>query len=277
MTAPASRRLWVFSDLHQDWPENTWDPTAHAPPGGFDVAVVAGDVHMPITRALGWLAERLPGVPLVYVPGNHDFWWDRGEERYTLADQMARGREIAARHGIHLLTDDAVTIGGARFAGGTLWTDFRLGSTSLTQAMRSAQGREGMVDYRRIRTGPRSRDRIEPEDILALHRHTRAFLDATLDTPHDGPTVIVTHHAPHPDSLPDPHGPLRWCDASDLRELIHARGPDLWVHGHIHHAADYRAGPTRIVCNPRGHADESSEFDARKIVVLTGTPVGAGN
>ena len=38
-------RLWVFSDLHQDWPENTWDPAAHAPPGGFDVAVVAGDVH----------------------------------------------------------------------------------------------------------------------------------------------------------------------------------------------------------------------------------------
>ena len=29
-----------------------------------------------------------------------------------------------------------------------------------------------------------------------------------------------------------------------------------WVHGHIHHAADYTIGPTQIVCNPRGHADE---------------------
>ncbi len=136
---PAGPRLWTFSDLHQEWPGNAWDPAAHAPPDGFDVAVVAGDVHMPLTRALDWLAERLPGVPVVYVPGNHDFWWDRGEDRYTLADLMSRGRDVAARHGIHLLLDDAVVIGGTRFAGGTLWTDFRHGSTTLTQAMRSAQ------------------------------------------------------------------------------------------------------------------------------------------
>ena len=79
----------VFSDLHQDWPENAWDPSDHAPPDGFDVAVVAGDVHMPLTRALDWLDERLPGMPVVYVPGNHDFWWDRGDERYTIRDQVA--------------------------------------------------------------------------------------------------------------------------------------------------------------------------------------------
>ncbi|MGW9820494.1 3',5'-cyclic AMP phosphodiesterase CpdA [Methylorubrum extorquens] len=270
MTGSPTRRLWVFSDLHQDWPENAWDPAAHTPSEGFDVAVVAGDVHMPLTRALGWLSERLPGVPVVYMPGNHDFWWDRGEERYTLADQMARGCEVAARHGIHLLMDDAVTIGSTRFAGGTFWTDFRFGSTSLTHGMRSAQGREGMVDYRRIRTGPRSRDRVEPEEILALHRRTRAFLDAVLMTPHDGPTVVVTHHAPHPDSLPDPHSHLRWCDASDLRDLIQARGPDLWIHGHIHHAADYTVGSTQIVCNPRGHADEVTGFGLGRITMPRG-------
>lgn len=35
-------RLWVWSDVHAEWPENAWDPAAHAPVGGFDVAVVAG-------------------------------------------------------------------------------------------------------------------------------------------------------------------------------------------------------------------------------------------
>lgn len=268
MTWSPARRFWAFSDLHQEWPENAWDPAAHAPPGGFDVAVVAGDVHMPLTRSLVWLAERLPGVPVVYVPGNHDFWWDRGEERYTLADQMARSRELAARHGIHLLLDDAVVIGGTRFAGGTLWTDFRLGSFSLPHGMRSAQGRFGMVDYRRIRIGSRSRQRVEPEEILALHRATRAFIDATVAVPHEGPTVVVTHHAPHPDSLPGPHADMPWCYASDLRDLIHARAPDLWVHGHVHHAADYLVGRTRIVCNPRGHADEASGFDPAKVMCL---------
>lgn len=218
-------------------------------------------MHTPLTRALDWLAERLPGVPVVYVPGNHDFWWDRGEERYTLADQLSRGRDVAARHGIHLLMDDAVTLGGTRYLGGTLWTDFRLGSTTLTHGMRSAQGRFGMVDYRRIRTGPSSRHRIEPAEVLAMHRRTRAFLEATLAVPHDGPTVVVTHHAPHPNSLIDPREDMRWCYASDLRDIIHSREPDLWVHGHVHHAADYRVGQTRIVCNPRGHVEEVSGFD----------------
>ena len=263
-----AQRLWVFSDLHQDCIENAWDPSAHAPAGSFDVAVVAGDVQMPLVRALDWLAERLPGVSVVYVPGNHDFWWDRGEERYNLNDQMSRGRDIAARHGIHLLMDDAVTLGGVRYLGGTLWTDFRLGSFSLTHGFRSAQGRDGMVDYRRIRTGPRSRDRIEPEAVLTMHQATRAFLDAELAEPHAGPTVVATHHAPHPDSLPSRFAHLAWCDASDLTGLIEERGPDLWVHGHVHRHADYRVGRTRIVCNARGHVDERTGFEPGMVVTV---------
>ncbi|MCJ2046366.1 metallophosphoesterase [Methylobacterium sp. J-078] len=259
-------RLWVFSDLHQDCPENAWDPAAHAPAGGFNVVVVAGDVHMPLTRALEWLGERLPGVPLVYVPGNHDFWWDRGEERYTIFDQIARGRDRAAALGITLLLDVAVTLGGTRYLGGTLWTDFRLGSFSLTHGMRSAQGRDGMVDYRRIRTGPSSRHRIEPEAVLAMHRRTRAFLDAGLAEAHDGPTVVVTHHAPHPHSLSSRHQHLAWCDASDLSGMIDVHGPDLWLHGHVHRHSDYRVGRTRIVCNARGHVDESTGFISGMII-----------
>jgi 3',5'-cyclic AMP phosphodiesterase CpdA len=224
------------------------------------VAVVAGDVHMPLVRALEWLGGRLPGVPVVYVPGNHDFWWDRGEERYSLADQMSRGRDVAARHGIHLLMDDAVTLGDERYLGGMLWTDFRLGSFSLTHAFRSAQGRDGMVDYRRICTGPRSRDRIEPEDVPAMYRATRSFLDAELDQRHDGATVVVTHHAPHPESLPSRYANLAWCDASDLTGLIEQREPDLWGHGHVHRRADCRVGRIPVVCNARGHADENSAF-----------------
>ncbi|MGN7127392.1 metallophosphoesterase [Methylorubrum thiocyanatum] len=244
MTGPAPRgqRLWPFSDLHQEHDDNAWDPAVHTPAGGFDVAVVAGDVHMPLTRSLDWLSERLPGVPVVYVPGNHDFWWDRSEDRYTICDQFEHGRERAAALGIHLLLDDVAVIGAIRFLGGTLWTDFRLGSLGLTHAFRSAQGRFGMVDYRRIRTGPRSRNRIEPGEILAMHRTTRLFIETELARPHDGPTVVVTHHAPHPDSLPDPHADLTWSYASDLTDLVVDRGPDLWMHGYVHHAVTMGPG-----------------------------------
>jgi hypothetical protein len=89
---------------------------------------------------------------------------------------------------------------------------------------------------------------------------SRVWLDAQLGLPHAGPTVVVTHHAPHADSLP-PGFDLAHCYASDLSRLIHDRQPNLWVHGHLHNRVDYRLGATRIVCNPRGHADERSGFD----------------
>lgn len=144
------------------------------------MAVVAGDVHMPLTRSLDWLAERLLGVPVVYVPGNHDLYWDRGEERYTIYDQIERGRDRVSALGIHLLLDAAVVVGGMRLMGGTLWTNFALSPHGLSHAFRTAQGRFGMKDYRRIRTGPRSRNRIEPGEVLAIHLATRAFIVGSL-------------------------------------------------------------------------------------------------
>ena len=246
-------RLWIFSDLHQEWPENAWDPAAHAPPGGFDVAVVPGDIHTPLTSAIDWLADRLPGVPVVFVPGNHEFWWDRGDDRYTLADMAERGRDLAARRGVHLLMDGAVEI--------------RHGSDSWAHA--SGTARRWMNDYRRIRRQSSGRHRhIRPIETLALHRASRAFIDVALAAPFEGPTVVVTHHAPHPTSLWDPHADLRWCYASDLTDLIERRRPDLWVHGHVHSRADYLVGATRVVCNPRGHVDEGgvAAFDSDMVI-----------
>jgi DNA repair exonuclease SbcCD nuclease subunit len=224
------------------------------------VAVVAGGVHRPLLHALDWLGERLPGVPVVYVPGNHDFWWDHGEERYTIHDQITRGRDRAAALGIALLMDVAVALGDTRYLRGTLWTDFRLGTFSLTHGFRSAQSREGIVDYRRIRTGLSSRHRIDPEEVLAMRRTTRAFLDAGLAKGYDGPTVVVTHHVAHPDSPLPPHAHLACCDASDLSPTIDGHGPDLWVHGHAHRHSDHCVGRTRIVCNAHGHVDENLGF-----------------
>jgi Icc-related predicted phosphoesterase len=250
-------RLWIFSDLHQDWADNAWDPAACAP--ACDVIVVAGDAHSPLTKAIDWLADRLSGAQILYVPGNHDFWWDGGDDRYTLTDQVARGRDLAARRGVTLLDNDSVTLGGVRFLGATLWTDLRLGTWSATDAARSA--RRGMNDYHRVRRKPSGRHKyVRPSDTAALHRASRMWLDDQLGLPHAGPTVVVTHHAPHPYSLPDGFD-LAHCYGSDLSRLIHDRQPALWVHGHVHNRVDYWIGATRIVCNARGHADEPSGFD----------------
>ena len=254
-------RFWTFSDLHQEWPENRFDILAHTP-DAFDGVLVAGDIATPLTASLIWLHERFAGVPVAFVPGNHEFYWDGGETRYTIWDQIAQGRDLAARLGIHLLLDETVTLAGARIFGATLWTNLLLGSHSFGHARGTAEGRDGMKDYRKIRVGPRSKHRLTAADTLALHRQSRKSLVEALSPPHDGPTVVLTHHAPHPQSLRDPHMDLRWCYASDLSDDIAALKPDLWIHGHLHGHCDYRIGGTRIVMNARGHPEElwSAEF-----------------
>ena len=60
--------------------------------------------------------------------------------------------------------------------------------------------------------------------------------------------------------------PLTPAFASDLSRLIEDRGPDLWVHGHVHDSLDYEVGDTRIVCNPRGYGTENPAFDPSLVI-----------
>ncbi|UYO00234.1 MAG: metallophosphoesterase [Devosia sp.] len=279
-------RIWLLSDLHQEFmrdptaaatPHTRFDPAIHAPADGFDVVVLAGDVDVPLTSSLRWIADRFAGVPVVAVAGNHDFYSDP-DAPFTMTEMRRRGVDLAGELGIHLLDDSATVIDGVRFAGGTLWTDFSsIGYGDVRAKIAEAAGRFGMNDYRRIKRQsslhPGKRKRLSPEDTIAAHRDTRAFLESELARSHDGATVVVTHHAPLPQSLDDRHrGRLDWCYASDLSLLIDESQPDLWLHGHIHRAVDYTIGGTRIVSNPRGYAFDASErnhgFDAGRVIEI---------
>jgi Icc-related predicted phosphoesterase len=99
---------------------------------------------------------------------------------------------------------------------------------------------------------------LRPEDTLELHRASRAWLDARLRVPHDGPTIIVTHHAPSERSQPHQFigGELAPAFTSDLEDLVQMYQPDLGIHGHTHWSVDYQIGKTRIYSNQRGYPGE---------------------
>jgi hypothetical protein len=56
-----------------------------------------------------------------------------------------------------------------------------------------------LADYRLIEY---EGTRLLPSDTLAFQETAVAWLDQTLAEPHDGPTVVLTHHAPSPRSIP---------------------------------------------------------------------------
>ncbi|MGU3464316.1 metallophosphoesterase [Methylobacterium sp. C33D] len=261
-------RIWIFSDLHRDLSRSPWTP-GRIPEA--DVAVVAGDVGQGMATTILWLAQAIrPSMPVLFVPGNHEFYGSAMDEERIL------GRRAAERHGVTLLDDDTVEIGGLAFSGGTLWTDYALdGVGNRRRAMAAAQA--GLNDHRCVATtrSPGWKT-FRPGDAAALHAKTRAFLERALverDPPEARarPHVVITHHAPARASL-DPAfagSVLNPAFGSDLADLIAAGRPSLWLHGHVHASRDHRIGPTRILCNPHGYDGENFAFDPGCVVEVS--------
>jgi len=239
-------RIQLASDLHLELLASTWPQErliAAAP--GADVLVLAGDIDRGL-RAIERFA-RWP-VPVLYLAGNHEYYDSTWEQ--LRADM----RRAAAGTSVRFLDNDVVTLGGVRFLGSTLWTDYGLPGASQTDAMAAAE--DFLLDHRRIQTrsGP-----FRAAQALQEHLRSRAWLAGELARDSTTPTVVVTHHGPHPASVHARFAgsPINGAFVSDLTELVEQA--DLWLHGHVHDSFDYRVGRCRVVCNPRGYAQNRKE------------------
>lgn len=260
-------KIWTFSDLHFAFSRLDYDfefPDA-------DVCVVAGDITSPPLASVRWLQEHIGSrMPVVLVAGNHEYY---GYE-YTsaLAEVRARADEYPD---VHFLEDREVVIGGVRFLGATLWTDFELYGRPV-EAMREAH--LAMNDYRAIMHTVEPPVRMRPDITREIHKQSRAWLADRLAQPFDGPTVVVTHTCPHMLSVHPQYAgdALNPAFASDLSAEIARFQPDVWIHGHTHSNFDYMVPgtKTRVVCNPRGYVRqtnyayevENMMFDRYKVI-----------
>jgi predicted phosphodiesterase len=249
-------KIHVLSDLHTEF-----EPF-HPPETDADVVVLAGDTSTG-TRGIDLARDWFAGRPVVYVAGNHEFYRES-------TPRLQRKLADAARHaGVHYLENRAVVIGGVRFLGCTLWTDFELfgerhGSMAAAQA--------AMNDFRLIRVDPDYR-RFRPADARVSHMVSRDWLMRTLDAPFDGPTVVITHHAPSLRSVNELYRehPATPAYASDLEYLLDGR-VSLWIHGHTHVCVDYEVGGTRVFSNQRGYPEYAVDgFDPARCVEIGGS------
>lgn len=239
-------KLWVFSDLHIE--QSDWDLPEDQP--DCDVIVAAGDIHF-ASDAVIWLEERSRGRPVIYVPGNHE--WYSYRRSFSMAGELARAKALAAGTNVHLLQDEAIIIDGVRFLGSTLWTDYALYGDQQA-GMKLSQ--HALNDHRLFRLDDDG-TRFAPADALAMHVRSRQWLTEELHRNDGGvsATVVVTHHLPHRSSI-DPKfagHPLNVAFASDLADLIEQGRPVLWIHGHTHSSCDYVVGSTRVLFNPKGY------------------------
>ncbi len=223
-----------------------------------DVIVLAGDIHTGL-NGIKWIPKAFPDRPVIYILGNHEFYGQKIPELTSEIRDMARGTNV------HVLENERIEIGKIVFLGATLWTDFRLNGDPVLAEM-AAQ--TGMTDFQRIRVTPSYR-RFRPADARRFHARSLEWLVQQAEMARGAKVVVVTHHAPSPQSIPPRFGndPLNPAFASNLEPFIAKSGAVLWIHGHIHSRSDFVIGQTRVVANPRGYPGESGTgFDPAFVV-----------
>lgn len=258
-------RFLVWSDLHDEFWEGFDLPDLPAPVNGV---LIAGDTHtMGRHLEIPARAARKYGCPVAVIWGNHEPYgsiWSEllAEEERQLAAFRAEGLDIRVLHGA------ATEIAGVRIIGAPLWTDLKL----FPDLEGLAWGMVGdcLMDYRRIGVTPKRKFCVRT--MLDHHAMDKASIWDALRRPHDGPTIVMTHHIPvrqlvHPAREVGNDRKRALCAgfANDLWSEIKGFDIHTWICGHSHDNEAWtgsgKHGPIRFVMNGRGYPGEEVEFD----------------
>lgn len=220
-----------------------------------DYILLAGDILVPGTM------NRLIGLkldtPIFYVMGNHEFY--RGSWDTTIS----YNERLYANTNIQIFENRMMIVSNSniRIIGATLWTDFWV-PTIVGKEYHGNNCVKGMTDFAII-TG------VLLSKWEDRHKKSLKFITNCLSTKHDGPTIVMTHHAPSFKSnhVAYKNSPISGGFCSDLDYLIEEHQPDYWIHGHCHESFDYKIGKTRVICNPMGYPNDlNSEFNKNFVI-----------
>jgi predicted phosphodiesterase len=245
-------KIRVLSDLHI---EINGEPDL--PDVLCDAVVLAGDTGTKLS-GIKWAMKRFPGLPVLYILGNHEYYGDNFFGLLRHARQLCEGTHVK------VLEKDHVELGGWSIFGATLWTDLRLLGDPEVAAVDLAAP-NGLTEYRRVRYDHgKGFPKLRPTHTALDHERALRALDAFLAGRDPARCVVLTHHAPSPRTLPEneKQHPCAPAYASNLESLVASSGVRLWVHGHIHISADYVLGNTRLVANPLGYRDTPTRFNS---------------
>jgi DNA repair exonuclease SbcCD nuclease subunit len=206
--------------------------------------------------------------PIVLIDGNHEFYGGNidmieTEEDIWIAEMYKLGIPI------HILRGDAIEISGTRIAGATLWTDFDIWPDLSVIARQVAAG--SMNDFHLIKSGT-DNSAFTINQSINRHQAEKQKLIASINTPFDGPTVVMTHHIPVKDAVHQKYwrDPLTAAFANNMISAIEDLPFDHWIYGHSHENLEFSvnaSGRTRnFVSNPRGYPNETTRFDPLRMI-----------
>lgn len=244
-------KILYFSDMHKEFPKQ--DALPDLPPDeDYDVVVAAGDIGYEL-QGVKWLERKFPNHPVLFVPGNHEYYTnDFGHVKHLF--KMYDGP-------VKILDPGAIWIDGVVFIGATMWSDLKLKNY---YDLSPARVEASIADFRWGFTAA---------DMLKLHEQELDYVVEQLENKdiwNTDATVVITHFVPtqlcvHPKWLGSPLNPYFTNDHDHLMEDY---GYDLHIFGHTHDRFDIiHPSGTRVVGNPHGYPGETPDFEWKIVEV----------
>lgn len=244
------------SDLHLEFTQNKLRMAANPLKPKGNMLLLAGDI-VPFVEMekhkdfFKFISENWGKT--YWVPGNHEYY----------------GFDVAKRQGsfiydvkpnVHLVNNHAVLHGDTRFIFSTLWSKI-----SPANEWNLAQN---VSDFWLIRDG---RFKFTPSRFTQLHEESVDYVFSELAKPHEGRTVVVTHHVPTLMNYPQQYlgSSINQAFATELHDRIADHGPDVWIYGHHHaHVPEFSIGKTQLLTNQLGYVQygEHGYFDVEKTI-----------
>jgi hypothetical protein len=244
-------KLRLYSDLHTEF--EPFDMPV-VPDEKDTVLLLAGDIAVArknntLKPIVDWAARH---AAVIYVPGNHEYYggqlpaaWQNMEEYFEDVDNL------------FMLNPGRVEINNHVFLGATLWTSLQGTAGALAGQVMNDYRVIGIRDKNDGDTPDTFKGKLNPHATTALHREHREYLFTEVAKAKDmgRKVVVVTHHAPSPQSTAEQFmgDPLNAAYHTDLEKEIIETEPDLWVHGHVHNSFEYHVGKTHVITNPKGY------------------------
>ncbi len=253
-------KIQIASDLHLEKRLN-YEPELYDfyPVEDRDVLVLAGDIGT-YMRAWSFIEQELRRSPVIYVPGNHEYYsWQSREQIDVAWKHKARQNPD-----LHYLIAEGVTLGGVRFWGAPWYSDlFGRRDRSYLRYVENCIN-DFSPRFSAVGKWTIARHLEQHARQTKLLREQAGFVD-----------VVITHWAPTLDAVaPRFEGdPLNGYFVNDREDLVEDIAARYWISGHVHDPYDCTVGTTRCIGNPCGYPGEAREtegFRADRMVEVSG-------
>ena len=254
-------KIQIVSDLHLEFENNrAWLRDHPLIPKG-DVLLLAGDIICDKYKKKASIFYEKVSKDFEFVistMGNHEFYHGIIDYAYPCYQS-----QIAENH--LKLNNRSYVLGDVKFIVTTLWSH-------VPSENRIAVS-EGLNDYRLISREDIYKDRylLTIRDTNRYHKLSLKFIKDELQKPFEGSIVIMTHHVPSFDSIPEKYSDSKLNNGfvTDLNYLIEAN-PQIkyWICGHSHDFNETKIGSTIVVRNPLGYIESGEEDDFQRDYVI---------